>query len=277
MLRRQVASTKVTHTWTFKDPKLITRDDFKDVAGNKGGPDPSVHTQRNVVKGLTGLTGGRGDVRRLWQHLYPGNMDTHVARINAAMSKEGKRTRAKHVPLDTDEYMTFIGLMHAAQCETQRGRSLWEDKTTGYTRSANFDDFMPRSRFELLKKTVAFAFADVTTKHKDVWYMMTDGVTGYNENRRRTIRAGKVLTMDELMAAFRPRTTKCGGLPNLSFIMRKPKPLGTEFKCVADGSTGIMLFLELQEGKERMGTRQYTKETRSKIAGCSLRLAFGFS
>ena len=59
--------------------------------------------------------------------------------------------------------------------------------------------------------------------------------------------------------------------------MRKPKPLGTEFKCVADGSTGIMLFLELQEGKERMGTRQYIKETRSKIAGCGLRLAFGFS
>ena len=44
VLRRQVASTKVTHTWTFTDPKLITRDDFKDVAGNKDGPDPSVHT-----------------------------------------------------------------------------------------------------------------------------------------------------------------------------------------------------------------------------------------
>jgi hypothetical protein len=44
------------------------------------------------------------------------------------------------------------------------------------------------------------------------------------------------------------------------------------FKCVADGSTGIMLFLELQKGAERMGTRAYVKETRSKIADCGLRL-----
>ena len=82
--------------------------------------------------------------------------------------------------------------------------------------------------------------------------------------------------MDELMAVFRPRTTKRGGLPHLSFIMRKPKPLGTEFKCVADGSTGIMLFLEIQEGKERMANRKYNKETKSKIAATGLHMAFGF-
>ena len=121
-----------------------------------------------------------------------------------------------------------------------------------------------------------FAFADLTTKHGDVWYMLTDGVKGYNENRRRTIRTGRVYTLDELMAAFRPRTTKRGGLPHLSFIMRKPKPLGTEFKCVADGSTGIMLFLEIQEGKGRMANRKYNKETKSKIAATGLRMAFGF-
>jgi hypothetical protein len=147
--------------------------------------------------------------------------------------------------------------------------------TTGHTRPAHFDGFIPRNRFDLLKKTVPFAFADLATKLKDVWYMVTPVVKGFNENRRRTTRAGRVLTMDELMAAFRPRTSKRGGLPHLSFIMRKPKPLGTVFKCVADGSTGIMLFLELQKGAERMGTRAYVKETRSKIAACGLRLAFG--
>ena len=36
-------------------------------------------------------------------------------------------------------------------------------------------------------------------------------------------------------------TTKIGGLPNLSYVMRKPKPLGTEFKNIIDGLTGVML------------------------------------
>ena len=86
-----------------------------------------------------------------------------MARINVAIKKEADRAKVKYPDVDVDEYMTFIGLMHAARCETQRGRALWEEKTTGYTRSANFDDFMPRHRFELLKKTAPFAFADVTT------------------------------------------------------------------------------------------------------------------
>eukprot|EP00873_Tetraselmis_striata_P006477 jgi/Tetstr1/426741/TSEL_001678.t1 len=39
--------------------------------------------------------------------------------------------------------------------------------------------------------------------------------------------------MDESMSAYQPRATKLGGLPNLSFIYRKPKPLGTEMKTAA--------------------------------------------
>ena len=32
------------------------------------------------------------------------------------------------------------------------------------------------------------------------------------------------------MSAIVPRTTPTGGLPTISYIMRKPEPLGTEFK-----------------------------------------------
>ena len=49
---------------------------------------------------------------------------------------------------------------------------------------------------------------------------------------------------------FLIRTTKTGDLPNISYVLRKPEPLGTEFKNVVDGMTGNMLWLELQEGKE---------------------------
>ena len=51
------------------------------------------------------------------------------------------------------------------------------------------------------------------------------------------------------MSAFKPRTTKTDGLPNISYIARKPKPLGTEFKTVCCGLSGIMVQMEIQRGK----------------------------
>ena len=53
------------------------------------------------------------------------------------------------------------------------------------------------------------------------------------------------------------RTTTTGGLPHLSYIARKPEPLGTEFKNLVDGVTGSMLWLEIQEGKERMKSKPF--------------------
>jgi hypothetical protein len=35
-----------------------------------------------------------------------------------------------------------------------------------------------------------------------------------------------MLVADESMSAWVPRTSKTGGLPNISFIKRKPEPLG---------------------------------------------------
>ena len=51
------------------------------------------------------------------------------------------------------------------------------------------------------------------------------------------------------------RTTKTSDLPNLSFIMRKPELLGTEFKTLVDAYRGQMLWLEVMEGKEGLEER----------------------
>ena len=62
-----------------------------------------------------------------------------------------------------------------------------------------------------------------------------------------------------------------GGLPNISFISRKPQPLGTEFKVVCDSKTGIMLYVELQRGKKGMENAKYNNEM-IKTAACTARL-----
>jgi hypothetical protein len=76
------------------------------------------------------------------------------------------------------------------------------------------------------------------------------------------------------MRAWCPQTTQAGDLPNISFIKRDPEPLckpivvcfyphllfdqnlfsliGTNFKCAACTITGVVLFLEIQHGKEGM-------------------------
>ena len=51
------------------------------------------------------------------------------------------------------------------------------------------------------------------------------------------------------MSALRPHTSKNGGLPNISYIIRKPEPLGTEFKTVCCPVTGVMTRMEIQRGK----------------------------
>ena len=66
------------------------------------------------------------------------------------------------------------------------------------------------------------------------------------------------------------RTTKIGGLPNLSFVACKPEPLGTEFKNIVDGMNGAMLWLKIQEGKKRMQQREYTQDL-GGTAACVMR------
>jgi hypothetical protein len=63
-----------------------------------------------------------------------------------------------------------------------------------------------------------------------------------------------VCVLDESMSAWRPRTTKHGGLPHISFVMQKPEPLGTEFKTAADPATA-----SCSRSKSRRGNPPWTR------------------
>jgi len=68
--------------------------------------------------------------------------------------------------------------------------------------------------------------------------MISRLIDDFNNNRKKGVAASVIKVLDELMSAWRPRKNKTGGLPNISFILRKPEPLGTEFKCGACAATG---------------------------------------
>ena len=53
------------------------------------------------------------------------------------------------------------------------------------------------------------------------------------------------------------RTLATGDLPNLSYVNRKPEPLGSEFKNIVNGISNKMLWIELHEGKYKMTTKEH--------------------
>ena len=106
----------------------------------------------------------------------------------------------------------------------------------------------------------------------DPWAKFRPLVESFNENRAATLHRDGDSTADESMCAYQPRKDKFGGLPNISFIKRKPKPLGTEFKTLCDTVTGVMVHMEIQEGKEAMRVKTHARELGVTCA-CTLRLA----
>jgi hypothetical protein len=133
---------------------------------------------------------------------------------------------------------------------------------------------MGENRFDEIKAVSYYAFADLSKRTSDPWWPIRGGVNGLNENRSQTIVRSRALCIDESMSAFQPRSSKLGGLPHLSFIKRKPRPLGTEFKSAADGVSGVLLWLEIQEGKKAMQTKPLVSKLGSNAA-CAMRIALG--
>lgn len=77
---------------------------------------------------------------------------------------------------------------------------------------------------------------------------------------------GRELVVDESMIAWRG-----GGGAHKTYLPRKPTPLGIGLKTTACGATGVMMYLELLEGKEVDKAKAHVREWGS-TAGTTVRL-----
>ena len=157
-----------------------------------------------------------------------------------------------------NEFWIFIGIHISAAATGKGGKSIYETSAKRLmegkrfvSQCVDYSIFMSQKRFEVLKPLFHSSFidnsiSDVGTESYDPYFPIISLLNAFNENRKRTVAASATKVLDESMSAFRPRTDKTGDLPNISFIARKPEPLGTEFKTVACSQSGILLFLELQ-------------------------------
>jgi hypothetical protein len=114
-------------------------------------------------------------------------------------------------------------------------------------RGPDWSAFMPIGKFDRIRKWAHAAFASPDVA--DPWGLFRPFVTEYNAHMMELIEYLHDLYWipDESMSPLKPRSDKYGGLPNLSYIQRKPMPYGTEFKTVCT-SDGLLVFIEIQEG-----------------------------
>ena len=97
---------------------------------------------------------------------------------------------------------------------------------------------------------------------QDPWHQMRSFVDNFNDCRRHIIEPGWCIVCDECMSPWEGLEQKychCG-CPHITKIARKPKGVGVEFKSAADGPTGILIYLEIQEGAERMQNKTYSRQ-----------------
>ena len=86
-------------------------------------------------------------------------------------------------------------------------------------------------------------------KDHEPWWVFLSVVKDFNNIRNDNVLSSWIKVLDESMLAWRPHTSKNSDLPNISYIIQKPEPLGTEFKTVCCPVTGVMTHLEIQRGK----------------------------
>jgi hypothetical protein len=143
----------------------------------------------------------------------------------------------------------------------------------------HFEQFMPFSRWKDLWRFFPEIFADEAKKETDPWYQFSSVIDEFNTICQSEVVSSQWISIDETMSAWKPLKTALGGLPNISFIVRKPEPLGknlnyyvgTEFKTTGCPITGIIRSMEIQRGKEGMKSQKFNKEIRA-TSGCTLRL-----
>ena len=190
-----------------------------------------------------------------------------VTVINQAALREAGG-RWKWRPVSARELGIWFGLLLGSLQIAERGDQLWDSKYDTLARP-KFKSWMALTRFKDIRKYVTATMAKYEARETDAWWPLRGGVERFNAKRHALLRTVPVCVLDESMSAWRPRTTKEGGLPHISYVIRKPEPLGTEFKTAADPATGIMLALEIQEGKTAMEAMRVPDAMRERM-GCTL-------
>ena len=186
-----------------------------------------------------------------------------IVRDGAATAGDKRRWEIEHI--EAALCVIFGGAQYKA------GTNLWSTQRKGMLRAPDFGLHLSEDRFGKILRY--WAKGPDGTREKLVenpWEEVDVWIRAFNKNRRAEIEVGTDVTPDEMMFEWTGQVGP-GGIPFLSFIERKPKPLGTEGKSVCEGHFGICMYIELQKGKVRMARKKWCQQYKATTA-CTVRL-----
>ena len=205
-----------------------------------------------------------------WER-YLEKMNKAIIQSNEINFRKKEQSHRRVSTFSKEEFLVGHAIIIGAADCSAKGEKLWNLKTeevqkqwVSIAKDYDFSAHMKFYRFKQFKHFFPMIWEDTSLLEvKDPWWKFAQAVEVFNEIRRELILPCEVVVVDESMSAFRPQTTATGGLPKLTFIIRKPENLGTEFKTSVCPMTGVMTFMEIQRGKEDMKTSQYTGTIRN--------------
>ena len=153
-----------------------------------------------------------------------------VEKMNVAVLASKAKTRL----FSETEFLTGLGILIGAAEFAQRGCDLFSTKDSAdedelwptLCGEPHFEKYMSFYRWKEFKRFLPFIFKDESRKETDPWWEFVLAVEEFNQIRSTKLNGSQWISVDETMSAWRPRKTALGGLPNISFIVRKPEPLG---------------------------------------------------
>jgi hypothetical protein len=121
-------------------------------------------------------------------------------------------------------------LLLAAVGEVKLG--VWKKGPTGGRKEyPDFGRYVPCHYFKAWQAAAPLMWCDpkywYDERRNMDWGVFTPLLQAFNNKRKELLRTC-LLMLDESMSGWRPKTSKLGGLPNITFEPRKPIPLGTQ-------------------------------------------------
>jgi len=135
----------------------------------------------------------------------------------------------------------------------------------------NFGQCIPINCFKCFKAVCAFMWCDkkwwCEAKRDKHWEVFLPCLESFN-NKRKALFLCQLLMLDESMSGYRPKMSKEGGFPYISYEPRKPVPLGTMFRNGVECLSGVMCYQEAMMASEHQQEKKhfFDSETKQRLA-----------
>lgn len=187
-----------------------------------------------------------------WLAFFPSEEIDNILRYTNARLRERRRLISK------SEFYKVIGFIYAMSInQLHNRRDYWSVDSGLFFAPAFGRRFgMGLQRFEEILTCMAFTMPEENPDDK--WYEVRPLIEMTTSKWRDIFSPGYKLAIDESMFAWYGKGQYFkNGMPAVIKIKRKPKGVGCECKTISDVVSGIMIGLEVNEGKEAMQQKEW--------------------